>query len=44
MALLGAWQLLLWRYSGQGDVVVGTPIANRNRREIEKYPVNVQGP
>src|SRR6185312_12305893 len=35
MALLGLWQFLLWRYSGQGDVVVGTPIANRNRREIE---------
>src|SRR6185312_2977781 len=35
MVLLAAWQLLLWRYSGQGDVVVGTPIANRNRREIE---------
>src|SRR6185312_9313423 len=35
MVLLGLWQFLLWRYSGQGDVVVGTPIANRNRRELE---------
>ncbi len=35
MTLLAGWQLLLSRYSGQGDVVVGTPIANRNRSEIE---------
>src|SRR6185312_5799074 len=35
MVLLAVWQFLLWRYSGQGDVVVGTPIANRNRGEIE---------
>jgi len=35
MALLAAWQLLLSRYTGQDDVVVGTPIANRNRAEIE---------
>ena len=27
--------MLLGRYSGQDDVVVGTPIANRNRAEIE---------
>jgi amino acid adenylation domain-containing protein len=26
---------LLYRHSGQSDVLVGTPIANRNRREIE---------
>jgi amino acid adenylation domain-containing protein len=26
---------LLYRYSGQDDIVVGTPVANRNRREIE---------
>ena len=35
MVLLGAFQLLLGRYAGQDDVVVGSPIANRNRREIE---------
>ncbi len=35
MVLLGAFQLLLSRYSGQNDIVVGSPIANRNRREIE---------
>ncbi|WP_345144822.1 condensation domain-containing protein, partial [Dactylosporangium darangshiense] len=35
MTLLGAFTVLLGRYSGQEDVVVGTPIANRNRAEIE---------
>jgi amino acid adenylation domain-containing protein len=35
MTLLAAWQLLLSRYSGQDDVVVGTPIAGRTRVEVE---------
>jgi amino acid adenylation domain-containing protein/non-ribosomal peptide synthase protein (TIGR01720 family) len=35
MLLLAAWQVLLARYSGQNDVVVGTPIANRTRAELE---------
>ena len=35
MTLLAAFQVLLSRYSGQEDVVVGTDIANRNRAEIE---------
>ena len=36
MSLLAGFQLLLCRYSGQEDVVVGTPVANRwNRLEIE---------
>ncbi|HET6233025.1 MAG TPA: amino acid adenylation domain-containing protein, partial [Longimicrobiaceae bacterium] len=35
MTLLAAWQVLLARYSGQEDVVVGTTIANRTRREVE---------
>jgi hypothetical protein len=35
MTLLAGWQLLLGRYSGQDDVVVGTPIANRHRAEVE---------
>jgi hypothetical protein len=35
MVLLGAWQVLLSKYSGSEDVVVGSPIAGRNRREIE---------
>src|SRR5205085_285320 len=35
MVLLAAWQTLLYRYSGQEDICVGTPIANRNRKETE---------
>ncbi|WP_254597648.1 condensation domain-containing protein, partial [Burkholderia ubonensis] len=35
MVLLAAFKLLLARYSGQHDVVVGTPIANRTRVELE---------
>jgi amino acid adenylation domain-containing protein len=35
MTLLAVFKLLLFRYSGTADVVVGTPIANRNRAEIE---------
>ncbi len=33
--LLGAFQVLLHRYSNQDDICVGTPVANRNRQEIE---------
>ncbi len=35
MTLLAAFQTLLSRYSGQEDVVVGSPIANRNFAEVE---------
>ncbi len=35
MTLLAAFVTLLSRYSDQEDIVVGSPIANRNRREIE---------
>ncbi|HEX6292022.1 MAG TPA: condensation domain-containing protein, partial [Herpetosiphonaceae bacterium] len=35
MTLLAAWQVLLARYSGQNDIVVGTPIAGRTRIETE---------
>lgn len=35
MTLLAAFQTLLYRYSGQADICVGTPIANRNRAETE---------
>ncbi len=35
MTLLTVFQVLLYRYSGQSDIVVGTPIAGRNREEIE---------
>src|SRR5262249_48611482 len=35
MTLLAAFQTLLHRYTGQDDIVVGSPIANRNLGEIE---------
>ena len=35
MTLLAAFQTLLHRYSGQEDIVVGVPIANRNPVETE---------
>jgi amino acid adenylation domain-containing protein len=36
MFLLAAFAALLHRYTGQDDLVVGAPIANRNRAEIER--------
>ncbi|MEW5931700.1 MAG: amino acid adenylation domain-containing protein, partial [Gemmatimonadota bacterium] len=35
MVLLAAWQALLARWSGQDDVVVGTPVAGRTAAETE---------
>ena len=35
ITLLAAFQTLLYRYTGQTDIAVGSPIANRNRSEIE---------
>ena len=35
MTLLAAFQTLLAQYSGQEDIVVGSPIAGRNRLETE---------
>jgi aspartate racemase len=35
MPLLAAFQTLLARYTGLEDILVGTPIANRNRVEVE---------
>ncbi|HEY4284872.1 MAG TPA: condensation domain-containing protein, partial [Chthoniobacterales bacterium] len=35
MTLLGAFQVLLSRWSGQEEIVVGSPIANRQRVELE---------
>ncbi|MCE9674106.1 amino acid adenylation domain-containing protein, partial [Myxococcus stipitatus] len=34
LIILAGWQALLHRYSGQTDIVVGTPIANRTRPEL----------
>ncbi|EKE99927.1 MULTISPECIES: non-ribosomal peptide synthetase [unclassified Tolypothrix] len=36
MTLLAAFQTLLYRYTGQEDILIGSPIANRNRAEIEE--------
>ena len=35
MTLLAGWALLLSRLSGQDEVVIGTPVANRTRAELE---------
>jgi amino acid adenylation domain-containing protein len=35
MTLLSAFKTLLYRYTGQGDLIVGLPIANRRLQEIE---------
>jgi amino acid adenylation domain-containing protein len=35
MTLLAAFKVLLCRYAGQEDIIVGTPVANRNRSELE---------
>ena len=35
MLLLAAFQILLVQYSGQQDIAVGTPIANRTHDELE---------
>jgi hypothetical protein len=46
MTLLAAFNVLLWRYTGQEDLLVGTPIANRTRSETESligFFVNTSG-
>lgn len=35
MVLLAAYQVLLYRYSGQEDFAVGSPVAGRRRTELE---------
>ncbi|PHM40846.1 Amino acid adenylation [Xenorhabdus szentirmaii] len=35
MTVLGAWSIVLARLSGQDDIVIGTPIANRPHHELE---------
>ncbi|ATH92008.1 non-ribosomal peptide synthetase [Bacillus glycinifermentans] len=38
MILLAAYQTLLSRYSGQDDIIVGSPIAGRMHSDLEKIP------
>jgi amino acid adenylation domain-containing protein/FkbH-like protein len=35
MTLLAGWYSLLYRYSGQEDILVGSPIANRTKPEVQ---------
>jgi acyl carrier protein len=35
MILLAAFKALLYRYTGEEDIIIGSPIANRNRLEVE---------
>nr|QEO74050.1 condensation domain-containing protein [uncultured bacterium] len=35
MTLMAAFKVLLYRYTGQADIVIGTPYANRNVEELE---------
>ncbi|WP_253275626.1 condensation domain-containing protein, partial [Pseudomonas syringae] len=35
MTVMAAWAALLGRLAGQDDVVIGTPVANRMRAEVE---------
>lgn len=36
ITLLAAFKVLLHRYTGQNDILVGSPFANRNRPEVKK--------
>ncbi|HYK22396.1 MAG TPA: condensation domain-containing protein, partial [Pyrinomonadaceae bacterium] len=36
MTLLATFKVFLYRYTGQEDLIVGTPIANRHRQEVER--------
>ncbi|HEY1528469.1 MAG TPA: non-ribosomal peptide synthase/polyketide synthase [Candidatus Angelobacter sp.] len=35
MTLMAAWQVLIYRYSDETDISVGTPVAGRNHKETE---------
>lgn len=36
MTLISTWYVLLARYSGQEEIIVGVPLAGRNQKEIEE--------
>lgn len=36
MVMLSAWNILLARYSGQEDIIVGTPVSGRTRDEVRR--------
>ncbi|SKA48469.1 Non-ribosomal peptide synthetase component F, partial [Chitinophaga eiseniae] len=35
MTLLAAWKVLLYRYTGEQDIIIGTPAAGRNHADLE---------
>ena len=35
MNLLAAWNILMYRYSGQSEILIGTPISGRAHQELE---------
>ncbi len=35
MTLLAVWKVLLYRYTGQQDIIIGTPAAGRNHADLE---------
>jgi len=36
MTLLAVWKIVLWRYTGQPDIAVGSPVAGREHAELEE--------
>ena len=36
MVLLAAYKTLMFRYTGQGDLIVGTPVAGRGHADLER--------
>lgn len=36
MVLLSAFNILLYKYTKQNDILIGTPVANRHRKELEE--------
>jgi amino acid adenylation domain-containing protein len=35
MGLLASWNVLMWRYTGQKDIIIGTPVAGREHSDLE---------
>jgi tyrocidine synthetase-3 len=35
MGLLAAWKVLMYRYTGQTDIIIGTPVAGRGHTDLE---------
>ena len=36
MSLVAAWAVLSWRFSGQRDIAIGSPVAGRTRTELDR--------